>query len=119
SSAISVSSYLIWDPHKSGTVTFTSTVLTPFDNWKATHLNYGLWLFENTVRSNASLSWGHNGTAMADMVYKTLTSDSQVGFSVTALLNSTIREVSPLKFEISYSQSLQHIGALIDIESSF
>lgn len=68
------------------------------------------------MRSAGNVTWGQNGSAMLSVTYDSLTSDSQVGFSATALLNTTIREVSPLRGEISYTQSSQHIDAVFDLE---
>lgn len=68
------------------------------------------------MRSAGNVTWGQDGSAMLNVTYDSLTSDSQVGFSATALLNTTIREVSPLRGEISYTQSSQHIDAVFDLE---
>lgn len=71
-----------------------------------------------SIRSNGSVTWGHNGSAVLDAAYDSLSKGTQVGFSLSALLNTTIKEISPLKSQVSYTQSPSHVQALLDIEVS-
>lgn len=70
------------------------------------------------MRSNGSVMWGHNGTALLDLAYDSLSKDTQVGFSLSALLNTTIKEVSPLRGLVTYTQSPNHAWVLLDVEVS-
>lgn len=71
------------------------------------------------MKSNGSVTWGHNGSVIADITCDSLTSDTQVGFSITTVLNSTIKEISPVNGQLFYTQSAHHISTLLDIAVTF
>lgn len=116
--AVNVVVFAMYDIWSRGIATFRGRVTTPIQNWKTTSLNYGLWLEDQAVRSNGSVSWSEQESVHLDITGNYVLSDELTHIVFNTILNSTIPEVNPFHIKLYHLYAGNYFDTSLHIQTT-
>lgn len=109
---------LMWDLRQQGIINFKSTVSTPFEGWQSSSLDFGFHWLSYGVISNATLKWMKDEIIVIGLDSKYIVNEKVIDVSFDAGVNSTTRDIRPMRAKISHHQANGMYESIILMQSS-